>query len=243
MRIISISENWQLEGLKDDSRVPLTIPGDTFSALYEAGLIPDPYYDRNELEVQWVSRKDWTFRTDFEVEPAFLSDPHLFLELGPVDTFSDILLNGIHIGTTDNMFKLYRLLVSHALKAGSNTLEIRFTSAEVKAEELQQSLPYPVPHTEYPVQSMGRNLVRKAQCHAGWDWGPCLMVSGLYGPVSLKSSPLERIEAVHSTVSLQNSEANLWNIEVLIDIYSIAGGQTQISADCAGTSQQRSILL
>src|SRR6056297_1086823 len=128
MRTLSLTKNWQLEGLRDGSRVPVTIPGDTFSALYEAGLIPDPYYNQNEFEVQWVGRKEWIFRSDFEVEPAFMSDPLLYLELGPVDTFSNIFLNGIHIGATDNMFKRYRLLVSRALKAGSNTLEIRVTS-------------------------------------------------------------------------------------------------------------------
>ena len=42
-----------------------------------------------------------------------------------------------------------------------------------------------MPASTYPVSSPHRNLVRKAQCMGGWDWGPCLMTSGLYDGVRL----------------------------------------------------------
>src|SRR5208283_2668056 len=71
------------------------------------------------------------------------------------------------------------------LEAGTNTLRVLFTSAENAAAAEARKLPYPVPHIKNPVQSMHRNLVRKVQCHSGWDWGPCLMVAGIPGCPSL----------------------------------------------------------
>lgn len=52
---------------------------------------------------------------------------------------------------------------------------------------LQKKLPYPVPYMKYDMYSPNRNLVRKCQCHGGWDWGPCLMVSGIYGSITLET--------------------------------------------------------
>jgi len=45
--------------------------------------------------------------------------------------------------------------------------------------EIAKTLKYPVPCSEYDISSPNRNLVRKCQCNAGLDWGPCIMVSGV----------------------------------------------------------------
>jgi beta-mannosidase len=38
------------------------------------------------------------------------------------------------------------------------------------------------------------NVIRKPQCHAGWDWGLCLMVLGVYGEPKLRLFDDARIE-------------------------------------------------
>jgi beta-galactosidase/beta-glucuronidase len=47
--------------------VQITVPGDMHSALIDAGQIPDPYYGKNELDVQWVGTREWIVTTGFDV--------------------------------------------------------------------------------------------------------------------------------------------------------------------------------
>lgn len=231
MNTIQLHGRWELNRLSDGTRIPIEIPGDNMSALYEAGAIPDPYYGKNELELQWIGREDWLFTTTFSLSVDFLDNHHLYLNFDCIDTFAEVRVNGTLVGTASNMFLRHRFNVKGQLKAGLNSLEVLIFSPEKRAAEAAEILPYPVPHSVYPVQSPGRNLVRKAQCHAGWDWGPCLMVSGLYGEISLNASPLERIESVHSNITRKEE---YWEVEVITTIVSSGPGEITLSAACGG---------
>ncbi len=94
------------------------------------------------------------------------------------------------------MFVRWRFDVRRHLVPGKNTLRVLLRSAENAALAAARSLPYPVPHTQNPIQSQHRNLVRKVQCHSGWDWAPCLMVGGILGDVSLQAFTEARIDYV-----------------------------------------------
>ncbi|MDA3824248.1 MAG: hypothetical protein PF450_16770, partial [Bacteroidales bacterium] len=122
--------------------------------------------------------------------------------------------------------------VSSILVEGENSIVIHFYSAEKVAYERNALLSYPVEHTIYPVQSMHRNLVRKAQCHSGWDWGPCLMTSGIYGEISLNSTPLEKINDVHTNIRFQNPD---WSVEVHVSIFSSKEASSTLTIDLEET--------
>ncbi len=51
--------------------IPAEVPGDIASALLEAGLIPDPYTGRNELDCLWIGKTDWILTTEFEIAEDF----------------------------------------------------------------------------------------------------------------------------------------------------------------------------
>jgi beta-mannosidase len=244
MRKINLKNGWELERPVDGNVVPLTVPGDNISALLSAGVIPDPYYADNEKKVQWIGREPWIFRTHFTLDASTLSSPrsasHIFLQFDSIDTFARVLLNGTEAGRCENMFLRYRFDVSQLVRQGENVLEILFDSPEKTAAALKDDLPYPVPHTIYPLQAMGRNLIRKAQCHAGWDWGPCLMVSGIYGEVTLNIAGPHRIEAVHTNITCHNGT---WNLEVVTELFANHAGQTSICIECAGKKREREVAL
>ncbi|HEY8286849.1 MAG TPA: hypothetical protein VIJ28_20860, partial [Chloroflexota bacterium] len=42
------------ETFDDAAWIPVAVPGDVHTALIAAGRIPDPFYDRNEVECAWV---------------------------------------------------------------------------------------------------------------------------------------------------------------------------------------------
>ena len=176
--------------------MPALVPGDTHSALLAAGKIPDPYVGMNELSVQWVGREDWSYERSFQVDVAFLLEDQVFLSCDSLDTVAEVFLNGKKIGSSDNMFTRLCFDAKPFLRSGANTIRVSFASSERTATERAARLPYPVPHVRNPVQSPNRNLVRKVQCHSGWDWGPCLMVAGIAGEISLGAFSDVRIDYV-----------------------------------------------
>ena len=196
MRTIDLAGDWQLIRAATREKVPARVPGDTHSALLAAGKIPDPYLGMNELEVQWVGREDWSYERSFEVDDAFLAEEAVFLSCDSLDTIADVFLNGKKVGSADNMFVRWRFDAKPFLRPGKNTIRVLFTSAEKAAVALAPAPALPRPAHQNPVQSPHRNLVRKVQCHAGWDWGPCLMVAGISGDISLGAFSDARIDYV-----------------------------------------------
>ncbi|MFW6360315.1 MAG: beta-mannosidase [Spirochaetota bacterium] len=241
MRTLTLENNWKLVRTSNRKEFACSLPADNLTVLNAAGVVPDPYYADNELLVQWVGEEDWIFSTDVELDDDFIRHSQLFLELNRVDTFSDVYLNKVKIGSTDNMFVQYRFDVSYAARAGQNHLELRFASPVRTALQRKRQLPYPIPHQDYPVQAQGRNLIRKVQCHAGWDWGPCLMVSGIYEPVRLKASELERIDAVHHHAVCINRTENTWSMRVTTELFARESAYSTLRVECAGVMNEKQV--
>lgn len=223
MERIDLSGTWTLyvdSPKLGKAAVPCSIPGDSHSALLAAGLIPDPYYGQQELEVQFLNQEDLVLERVFSVttEQLRLGAPYLYFE--SIDTVAELYLNDVRIALTENMFQTLTIDVAGRLKAGTNRLRILFTSAEKTAAERASRLPYPIPHSAYPVQSPHRNLVRKVQCHSGWDWGPCLMVSGIYGEAYLGFATPGRIDTL--SVRTLTKDGLHWELPVRIT-YTIPG--------------------
>lgn len=183
---LDLKGTWQLREDRPGSQpVPALVPGDTYSALLAAGRTPDPYWGKNELDLQPLNRQDWIFSCTFEIDDALLAAENVYLHCDALDTIAEVYLNGQLAGQSNNMFVRHRFSVRPLLRPGQNEIEIHLRSAENEARRLAAALPYEVPCSDYPVQSPHRNLVRKVQCHAGWDWGCCLMVAGVYGEIYL----------------------------------------------------------
>ena len=72
-----------------------------------------------------------------------------------------------------------RIDVTDLLRPSDNEIAVRFRPAAAEAHERAAKLPFPVPWSVSNNRIANMNVIRKAQCHAGWDWGPCLMVLGL----------------------------------------------------------------
>lgn len=232
---ISLAGEWELVRVKDGSVVPAEIPGDNITALHRAGVIPDPYYGENELSLQWIGREDWLFRRRFIFTEEILGSSYHTLQFTCIDTFGEISLNGVHLGSTGNMFRGYSFDVTGKLLAGENTLEVLIRSPEVEAVRLGRLLPRPIPHVNYPVQSPHRNLVRKVQCHSGWDWGPCLMVSGITGEVAIEAYSMARIDWVHFDTFRRNK---VWEIELYAGVVMPGGESCTVSAECCGVNTE-----
>lgn len=225
--------------MADGSRRPMAVPGDIMSALQAAGEIPDPYWDRNEAALQWIGREDWRIERDFEVDAAALDRETVFLEALVLDTIAEVEVNGHVVGSSRNMFRRLRADVRGVLKAGRNRIAVTIASPERAAALAAVDLPYPVPASEYPVFSPHRNLIRKAQCMAGWDWGPCLMTGGIYDGIALVAHDGPRIE--YATTGMRRRGED-WEVDVGIDLLAAAEAEVALEADLAGSRAERKVL-
>ncbi|OIW25685.1 beta-mannosidase precursor [Coniochaeta ligniaria NRRL 30616] len=154
-----------------------------FTDLLDAKIIPDPFLDQNERDVQWVGEADWEYACDFHYEPD-QNHSRQDLVFDGLDTVATVYLNGgAQILQSSNMFHRHRVDVTSKLRPGPNTLRIVFRSALHYGRELEAK------HGRYRAFNgeSSRLHVRKAQYHYGWDWGPLLVTCGLSGEVRLES--------------------------------------------------------
>lgn len=222
MKHISLRGTWILSNEAHGLSVAAELPGDTHSALIAAGVIADPYYGEQEQDALWVGQEDWHYEREFEVDETFLNETSIFINIENLDTLASIFLNGELVAHTQNAFVRYRFEVKPLLRLGENHICIKIHSAEQAAKKAATRLPYNIPHMGFPVQSPHRNLIRKTQCHSGWDWGPCLMVSGVYGDIYLGAVSLVRIE--HVLISQTHSDAGV-TVEVSCEVEAVAAGE------------------
>ena len=148
--------------------VPATVPGCVHTDLLAAGLIADPYLDRNEHDLAWTGHADWRYATTFAWQPG--DDHRVDLVCEGLDTVARVELNGTLVGTTQNMHRSYRFDVGAVLRPGDNELVVTFGSAQRYAEEMRDRLgDLPGPNSATPEPF---NFIRKMACNFGWDWGP-----------------------------------------------------------------------
>jgi beta-mannosidase len=240
MKSIDLAGTWRLLRLSTGESIPAVVPGDTHSALLAAGRIPDPYWGTNELEVQGIGREDWAYERDFTVGPEVLGADRLELSFDCLDTVAEVFVNRKSVGRADNMFVRWRFDVRGALVPGKNTLRVQFASAENAAAAAAKKLRYPVPHVKNPVQSPHRNLVRKVQCHAGWDWGPCLMVAGITGASTLDAWSDLRIDYVYTEQKHSHGKVT---VRVFVECQAVQAGDQELRVKIGGVSAGKKVRL
>lgn len=200
MERLELGGTWTLERVSDGSKRPMVVPGDLLSALVASGEVPDPLYGKNELELQWVGREDWVISRTVDVPSSLLACGSIFIDFESIDTMADVQVNGQMMGQSGNMFRRFRANLDNVLKPGANTVAVTIRSPERTAADRAAKLPYPIPASTYQVSSPHRNLVRKAQCMGGWDWGPCLMTGGIYDGAAIVGVDGPRIEYLRTSM-------------------------------------------
>ena len=164
--VIALDKGWTFKQAKNESSEYLPVaqfPTNIHLDLMHHELIPDPFMDKNERDVQWVGERDWTYKTTFP-SPERRNEKAV-LAFDGLDTYATVVLNGKEILKTENMFIPERAEVSDVLKSdgGDNTLEITFESTWFIGKSLVE---------KYPDHKWGcwngdpsRLAVRKAQYH------------------------------------------------------------------------------
>jgi beta-mannosidase len=174
---MQIVDGWEFKTSGDSIWRSANVPGCNFTDLMAHGIINDPYYRDNEKEVQWIEELDWEYRTSFFVDSGFLEADNIILQFEGLDTYAQVELNDRAFLSADNMFRSWEKDCKRMLNPGKNTLRILFSSPVKKNTQKYSKLNYKLPDK--------RVFTRKALYQFGWDWGPRLVTSGIWKPVSL----------------------------------------------------------
>ncbi len=186
---LTLADQWTATDEHGEYRFSLALPGDIISGLHAAGLIPDPYWGRNEYDLRWICERDWILTREIELDRT-----DLVLVAGEVDTVASISLNGTPVLETQNAHRTYRADISHAAKIGANRLEIRLHSVTRECDARAAAQPFPIPDHGENSPIRNGNMLRKPQCDFGWDWNIALAASGIYGALQLEPAEAQRIE-------------------------------------------------
>ncbi|APX10737.1 beta-mannosidase [Tateyamaria omphalii] len=179
--MLDLSGLWHLSDETGQYTAAMVLPGDGISALRDAGVIPDPYWGRNEHDLRWISERDWLLTRTFRA-----TGRHMTLVLPMLDTVVDVSLNGKTVLNADSMFRTHRVDVSDALLAGENVITLHFRSAPRVAKARADAQPFPVPFQAENCPIPHGNMLRKPECDFGWDWNIALATFGLYGDIRLE---------------------------------------------------------
>ncbi|CAM5354160.1 beta-mannosidase [Streptomyces pilosus] len=204
-QVTPLTDGWILrhpDGTGD--ALPASVPGCVHTDLLAAGLIPDPFLGRNEAEVAWVGRRDWTYETELRAGPGAYEQTDLVFD--GLDTVAEILLDGRPLGRVRNMHRSYRFDVTGL----SGRLAVRFASAHAEAEAVRGRLgerpgAYPEPY----------QYLRKMACSFGWDWGPTLVTAGIWRPVRLERWSTARIARVRPLVTVEDGAGR---VELAVEV-------------------------
>ncbi|MDD4772596.1 MAG: hypothetical protein PHZ09_03220, partial [Eubacteriales bacterium] len=183
--------------------VDAIVPGNFELDLYRAGIIGDPYYSTNTLEIQKLECLHLYYYKEFYFDGNL---DELYLHFEGIDTVSEIYVNGRHIASTENMFIAHEFPL-RCLRAGINEIVVHIKPAVIEARKTEvppssNSLPY----------NYDSLYIRKAGSMFGWDIMPRIVSGGIWRDVYIESKPKERIENVFVYTRSINAEHNYADI-------------------------------
>ncbi|WP_107060107.1 glycoside hydrolase family 2 protein [Streptomyces sp. NRRL F-5123] len=195
--------------------VPAVVPGCVHTDLLAAGLLADPFLDRNETAASWVGRADWTYES--VLPPVTTAHERSDLVFDGLDTAAAVALGGTALGSTRNMHRGYRFdVTAHRSPAARIPLTVAFTSAYTEAERVRDLLgDRPNSYSE-PFQ-----YIRKMACSFGWDWGPTLVTAGIWKPVRLEHWSTARLARVTPLVTVAGAAGR---VEARVELERTASG-------------------
>lgn len=177
MGTIQLNGNWNgscisFDG-KDEFAFSGTVPGCVHTDLMGTHIPEDVFYRDNTDKCQWIEQRNWKYTKIFLLE-CVPENAQLVFE--GLDTYADIELNGITLGSADNMFIVHRFDAAKALRVGENVLSVFFRSPvrEVEGEEARVG-----------AFTCERMHTRRIQCTYGWDWVARFVTCGIWRDVYL----------------------------------------------------------
>ena len=158
-----------------EAQVPCTVQ----TALYNAGVIPDPMFAKNDRFARAAAYKTWWFKKDFTYDGDFANP---VLHFDGVCYHAGFYLNGVYLGEHKGMFGGPDFKVGHILKK-KNTLLVKIENAPADIKH----------YSEYADYDEGWKNGAVVNCVYGWHYA-CIPTRGIWAGVCLREEPSCRFE-------------------------------------------------
>ncbi len=110
-----------------ESAIDATVPGSIYTALMDAGVIPDPYVGDNMRTANDYSGRSWYFRRTFTYSGT---GERVSLDFDGLCNVADVYLNGKRIASHEGMFGGPFVDVTDIIKKGENDLVVHLKPAK-----------------------------------------------------------------------------------------------------------------
>ncbi len=196
-------KDWKMD-FGEYKELACTLPADMYSVLFAHGIIPDPYYGLNELDLTDLSRKDCTFYSEFSLTNDELLRERIMLSFYGLDTICDIYFNDKSLDSVKNCHRLYEYDIK-ALARENNEIRLEFKSPVNYYEAIEKSH-----HLYTNCDSLkGAAHLRKALYMSGWDWAPKLPNMGIFRKVEISAYDGDKIADTYISQIHKNGEVIL----------------------------------
>ena len=192
----SLILSWEIQHPISKEWVPLGDRGSIQEALYQQGILPDPFYGENEKLYQWIEVHQWHLRSRFFLTEDMFNATEVELDFPCIDTYASISINRQKIIEAENYFHPYQVEVRDKLVLGYNEIEAVFTPPVLyhKTTYENQSFHYPAPNDNAKIKAAP--LTRKPQYQFGWDWAPRLNTLGFPYPVVIEVKQMNALKHI-----------------------------------------------
>jgi beta-mannosidase len=178
--IHNLAGAWKLKNLSTNAELDGQLPGCNYLDYLNAKLIPDPFDGILDKSTEQLADSDFRYTRAFAVSQGQLDEKSADFVSSGLDTIASVSINGKIVLEANNAFRTWRAPAKEALKVGDNEISITFKSPTKYALEKNSIRPFSAMMVQPGVQHL-----RKPPCHFGWDWGPVLPPSGIFGDVGI----------------------------------------------------------
>ena len=203
--------NWKMHQVGSNEMIPAVVPGTVYTDMLREGKMEDPFWKDNEDKALAMMDEDYEYICTFGCEEELLAKEAVILQFQGLDTLADVTLNGVLLGSTDNMHRTWEFSVKQYLNKEENELKVYFHSPTQFIKEAYAKAPTNGTEDAMP----GFVHIRKAHCMFGWDWGAHLPDAGIFRPVVLLGVDVARIDNVQV---LQYHEAGKVTLDVQTEV-------------------------
>src|SRR5574344_1718583 len=239
--IQSVKDGWMFRQARSNNWHKATVPGTVHTDLLANKLIEDPFYRLNERGLQWIDKEDWIYETKFSMSDEMMNKNNVDLIFEGLDTYADVYINDKLALKADNMFRTWRVKAKELLHRGENTLRIYFNSPVKVDVPKWDALPYHYEAGNDQSENGGlfdkkiSVFARKAGYHYGWDWGPRLVTSGIWRPITVEAWSASRIDNVF--INQKEVTAKKAVIDGVVNINAADAGKVTVAITDAVTGK------
>lgn len=235
----SLNGEWELiadgeHALRLNPQIPWTdaikapVPGTVHTALYNAGIIPDPMTAINDKIARQYSYKTWWYRKTFK-RPENITNARLIFE--GVCYLASFWLNGVYLGRHGGMFGGPEFDVQEYLQ-DENVLIVRIDNEPAEPHE----------YSEYGDYDTGWSRGVVINCVYGWHYA-CLPTRGIWAGVRIESGPDVKAERpffatadlekglVDCALKLQSSRARNCEITICVSPKNFRGESHELTVE------------